>query len=378
MDVFFVLSGFLITGILYDTRETAHRLKRFYVRRALRIFPLYYGVLAAGALLAPAAALGVASGVVALAASSAITSASFGSTTRCWPPGRWSTYARGSTHRRRSSCISGTSGLCASRSSSTWSGPLVVFAVRSRERLRDLCLLLSTTALCARIACVVLLSQPYLDAEFLYRITPLRADALLIGAALALMLRGPEADRLKALAKPGLVVLAAGFAVFSLGYLHVCGAAYAPSAADPVLGTIGYTLIDIASALVILRSAHGASILHRLLVLGPLTRLGRISYGFYVFHDIPHVFYLLVSYRVLAPLTGAPPWASTGLLAFVGNARAGAAQLSLCRGSDPALEGALGVVERWRHARRGDGGTVSRFRRGGDARQHAARRDLGA
>ncbi len=176
--------------------------------------------------------------------------------------------------------------------------PFIVFSVRDRVRLRNLCVVICCLTLVARIVCVFAVPQRYLAAELLYRVTPLRADALLIGGLVALCLRGPEAEGVRRLGRPILAVFGAGFLLGDLLYRQLSGAHhfYHPYAGAPVLTTIGYTLIDIFSAALIVSILQPSGFLFRVFSMKWPRRLGMMSYGFYVFHDMFHPLWHVIVY----------------------------------------------------------------------------------
>jgi len=285
VDIFFVLSGFLITGILFDARDQPCRIRNFYIRRTLRIFPLYYGVLLLLMLLYPVfhwewnwhwllwpAYLGnflrghrpfTARSPLQMLADFQLLSRTF-PTIQPYLGHFWSL------------CIEEQFYLL-------WT--FAVFFVRDRRKLLAVCLTCVVVCPLARVVGSHTLPKFMLDQEVLYRWTPFRIDALLLGGLLALVRRGPSPWRLLVLARIGFAVLTGSLLLWlalnpaarhgALGYVY-----------PPWEMTWSLSFIDLFAACVIVMALESSSITFRLLNLSPLRWLGRISYGAYVFHDL--------------------------------------------------------------------------------------------
>lgn len=316
VDIFFVLSGFLITGILYDSKERPHKYRDFYVRRTLRIFPLYYAVWLAILLIAPwaqwqwnwrwllwPAYLGNYARFLFLSVPGdpyqfdrlvfgAKVQGWFGTPMHLWIGHFWS--------------------LCVEEQFYLgW--PFVVYTVRRRETLIKICMGVIVLMPVVRGLLALVVLPRMLRMELFYRSLPTRLDALLIGGLIALMLRGPEQGWLRRWRRwlAGLT----GTLFFGMYLMFVKGM-HLPfeGSATNWVGVVGFTLIDLFAAALILECIHPGSVLSRVLSLGPLRWLGTISYGFYVYHDLLHDFFGYFAMRYLMRLG----YAGVVIVALVG------------------------------------------------------------
>ena len=317
VDIFFVLSGFLITGILYDSQAKPHRYRDFYIRRTLRIFPLYYAVWLAILLLTPIAHwqwnwrwalwpayLGNYARFLFLHIPGdpyRFDRLVFGPAVRGWfgtPMHLWIGHFW-------SLCVEEQFYLL-------W--PFVVYKVRKRETLMGICLAVIVLSPLLRWLLTLTISSRMLEMELLYRSLPTRLDALLIGGLIALCLRGPEQAWLHQWRRS---ILAATSVLFTLAYVvsvKILGLPFFGSTTNWI-GIGGFTLIDLFAAALILECIHPGSALGRVLSVRPLRELGIISYGFYVYHDLLHDFFAafasLVLPRHASPVTAAVAFLGT-------------------------------------------------------------------
>ena len=266
VDLFFVLSGFLITGILLDSKSGAKYFQRFYTRRILRIFPLYYAVVTGIFLLMPffLYRLHLTGRVVSLLHPE--------SQIYAW------TYTLNfefAFHQAHVSPLIHPLWSLSVEEQFYVIWPLAVYLL-SLQTLKRLCVVLITLAPLIRIGFV--LGGNELAA---YVLTPCRFDSLALGALLSILFRVPGA--IHPLRRWGWkVALAALTGIILLAYTR------STSFADPVVCTLGLSLIGLFSvcSLAAILCTSEKSRARRPFSSYLLRTIGKYSYAIYVFHQI--------------------------------------------------------------------------------------------
>jgi peptidoglycan/LPS O-acetylase OafA/YrhL len=269
VDLFFVLSGFLITRILLRARATEGALRSFYVRRVLRIFPLYYASLAAAFFVMPAL-LPVTPAVAHVQANQIwlwlyggnVATGLFG----IWFSGDWLLL----THF--------WSLAVEEQFYLVW--PLLVLWLPPRQLLR-VCGFLTISAFALKVA---LLQTHWKNAAYL--LTPCRFDGLSLGAAVAVFSLGAPVARLSRWAM-GSIALSG----VVLGWLLLAGHSAPWLWWTPASVHTLFSLLFVGLLVLALSSRHG-SLQGRFWNLRVLKFFGKYSYGLYVTHYMLRPFYV--------------------------------------------------------------------------------------
>jgi peptidoglycan/LPS O-acetylase OafA/YrhL len=263
VDVFFTLSGFLITGILLDTKASPGYFKAFYARRVLRIFPLYYGalfvVMILRAILPSAGIWGIQTGI--------------------FSPGSYFWTLLFLQNAAVAIHGSDASGVL----THYWSlgveeyfyllWPLLVWLL-SRRLLG----VVSAMAICASIVGRLLVLRHGLNTGFVFGLTPLRLDGLALGALAAILIRVHDPRRLRGGAV--FVFTAAMAALIAMFW----GRGTADQS-DPLNWMVSYPAISVATAALLVLCCAGGMV--AIVFSARILRwFGRYSYGLYVWHPI--------------------------------------------------------------------------------------------
>jgi peptidoglycan/LPS O-acetylase OafA/YrhL len=261
VDLFFVLSGFLITGGLLRAKGKANYFREFYWKRTLRIFPLYYFV-AIGMLFSAPFWRHIQAPI---------------SPHQAWYLlylQNWIDPFTPFTDLKSE----GHFWSLAIEEQFYLAWPLCVYRVGSSRALIRVCLAGMTMAFILRTILVW-----HSASEIAYKNSFARIDALLIGAlAVTIALRSDIPAKVQRILLPTSITLVGVTMGVSL-YLHQ--AEY--SSTTPFMQSFGYTLVAVGFGCLLLWLYQTRGERHKwnqMLSISLLDRVGRYSYGLYVYH----------------------------------------------------------------------------------------------
>jgi peptidoglycan/LPS O-acetylase OafA/YrhL len=283
VDIFFALSGFLITGILVRTLNAPGYFRNFYGRRTLRIFPLYYLVLLILLFCTHWLHIHWGAQIWRLLTYS----------NHPFPPlhnPQWSFYFGGDI-----SLVNFWSLHIEEQFYFIW--PFLVYFFRQPRRLLAVAGSLSLFSIGLRIF-LAGRGVPYVG---LYSSLASRTDSLFIGAALALLLYTSVRHRILQ-AAPFLLAIFLG----ALAILFFTHRGLLWEHASPTLFSLQFTLISLCATALIAVCLNSSSWISRLFSTPILRFFGKYSYGMYIYHSVLPMFYMPAFLKLIAPLAPHP------------------------------------------------------------------------